>query len=263
MVTCANCIFSRMIDMKQSTLRYSALAIIFLALGGLWASTASAQGVAGEGSGDRWRSSLYFYLWATSLDGKIGIGGNEVDVDQSFSDLVGDLDGAFSARFESHKGKWGYFLDGMYVKLDPSESTPVGTVNLDVKTLTLEAGGVYHFSPVLQGLFGARYQDLDLDISLPGGRAPSAGMDWVDGFLGLRLVPVNTEKWRVWLRGDVGVVGDSDTTWNAVIGAGYNFNPRWSLLAAYRILSDDIEQNGVRFDVDYSGLGIAVGYTFQ
>jgi hypothetical protein len=249
--------------MKARTIRYSVVSITLLALSGLWANTATAQGVIEEGSGDRWRSTLLFYLWATALDGTVAVGGNEVEVDESFSDLVDNLDGAFSARFESHKGKWGYFLDGMYVKLDPSESTPLGTVDVDVKNLILEAGGVYNFNPVVQGLFGARYQDLDLDITLPGGRMAGSTLDWVDGFLGLRIVPVNTEKWRVWLRGDVGVVGDSDTTWNAVIGASYKFNPKWSLVAAYRVLSDDIEQDGVNFDVDYSGIGIAVGYTFQ
>jgi len=59
------------------------------------------------------------------------------------------------------------------------------------------------------------------------------------------------------------VVGDSDTTCNAVIGAGYKFNPKWSLVAAYRVLSDDIEQDGFKLDMDYSGIGIAVGYSFQ
>ena len=172
--------------MKARIIRYSVVSIALLAMSGLWAGTASAQGVIEESSGDRWRSSLFLYLWATSLDGTAAVGGAEVEIDESFSDLVENLDVAFSARFESHKGKWGYFLDGMYVKLDPSESTPVGTVEVDVKNLILEAGGVYHFSPVVQGLFGARHQDLDLDITLPGGRTVGSSQDWVDGFRGLR-----------------------------------------------------------------------------
>ena len=181
---------------------------------------------------------------------------------KSFSDLADNLAGALSLRFESHKGKWGYFIDGMYVKLDPSGTTPVGTIGADIKQFIFEAGGVYHFNPTVQGLFGARYQDMSLDLNFPGGTL-SGDQNWSDGFVGLRLVPVNTNKWRVWLRGDVGVVGDSDSTWNAAIGAGYSFNKKWSMLLAYRVLSNDVIQNGFKWDVEHSGVGLAVSYTFQ
>lgn len=236
--------------------------LALLAMSNLWTNTAAAQGVAGEATGDQWRNTLYVYLWAIGMKGTAAIRGNQVEIDESFSDLADNLAAAFSARFESHKGSWGYFLDGMYTKLDPSETTPVGTVGADIKSLIFEGGGVYHFNPTVQGLFGARYQDMSVDLNLPIGTI-SGDQNWTDGFIGVRLVPVNTGKWRVWLRGDVGVVGDSDTTWNAAVGAGYNFNPRWSLVGAYRVLSTDIEQDGFKWDVDYSGLGLALGYTFQ
>jgi len=250
--------------MKDSAFKKSILAAVLLALSGIWVATAHGQGVIDDGSDGGWRSSLLLYLWAQSLDGTAAIAGNEVEIDESFSDLADNLDGAFSLRFESRKGKWGYFLDGMKVSLDPSVDTPVGTINTDVKDLILEAGGVYHFNQTVQGLFGARYQDLDLDISFPGGNSVGGNQDWTDGFLGLRLVPVRTDKWLVWLRGDVGVVGDSDTTWNAVLGGGYRFNPKWSLVLAYRVLSNDFEDKdtGIRWDVKHSGLGLAVGYSF-
>ena len=148
------------------------------------------------------------------------------------------------------------------MKLDPSGTTPVGTISADVKQLIFEAGGVYHFNPTVQGLFGARYQDMSLDLNLPVG-VLSGDQNWTDGFVGIRLVPVNTDKWRVWLRGDVGIVGDSDSTWNAAIGAGYSFNKKWSMLLAYRVLSNDVVQDGFKWDVEHSGAGLAVSYTFQ
>ena len=248
--------------MKKRCFRCSVTALALIAMSSLWTSVASAQGVIGEEATDRWRSSIFLYLWGTSLNGTAAVRGNEVNIDESFSDLVDNLAGAFSARFESQKGKWGYFLDGMYVSLDPSTNTPAGTINTDVKQFIFEAGGVYHFSPVIQGLFGARYQDMEVDISLPMIGTVGGDQNWTDGFIGIRLVPVRTEKWGVWLRGDVGVVGDSDTTWNAVIGAGYNFNPRWSAALAYRILSNDYSEGGFKWDVDHEGFGLALGYTF-
>ena len=67
------------------------------------AQTASAQGtLIDEEKPDRWRSSLFVYLWALSMDGTAGIGGNEVDIDASFSDLLDVLDAAFSVRCDSN-----------------------------------------------------------------------------------------------------------------------------------------------------------------
>ena len=226
-----------------------------------WGQTASAQGVwQDEESPDQWSSTLYVYLWALSMDGTAGIRGNEAEIDASFSDILDVLDAAFSVRFESQKGNWGYFLDGMYTKLNPKENTPAGEISVDVKSFIGEAGGIYHFQPKVQGIFGLRYQDMDVDLNLPG-RTVGDDQNWVDAFVGVRLVPVRTDKWHVWLRGDVGS-GDSDFVWNAVVGAGYRFNKRWSLNGVYRVLSNDVEQDGFKWDVDYSGLGIALGYTF-
>jgi len=66
----------------------------------------------------------------------------------------------------------------------------------------------------------------------------------------------------VWLRADVGG-GDSDTTWNGIVGAGYRFNKKWSLSAAYRVLANNYEEDDFKWDVDYKGFGLALGYTFQ
>jgi hypothetical protein len=243
--------------------RKNLLSIVALLVSmGLGIQTASAQGVLqDEEEPDQWRSTLFVYLWAISMDGTAGIRGNEVEIDSSFSDLLEVLDAAISARFESHKGRWGYFLDGMYTKLNPKENTPNGEVSLDVKNFIGEAGGVYHFNRTVQGIFGLRYQDMSVDLNLPR-RTVGGDQNWLDGFIGIRLVPVRTDKWYVWLRGDVGG-GDSDTVWNAVVGAGYRFNNRWTLGGAYRVLSNDFEQDGFKWDVDYSGLGITLGYTFQ
>jgi hypothetical protein len=248
--------------MKSRT-RYIAQMKLVLAVlvGSLWWQPAMAQGVVeGDESGDSWNSTLFLYLWATSLDGTVGIRGVEQEIDQSFSDLVDDLDAALSLRFESHKGKWGYFLDGMYVKLEPSASTPAGNIDTTVKNFIFEGGGVYRINHEVQALYGVRYQSMDVDIDLPQ-RSIGGDEDWIDAFVGMRWVPLHTDKWRIWLRGDVGA-GDSDFVWNAVVGAGYLFNRNWSAVLAYRVLSTDLEKDGFKWDMDYSGLGLAVGYTF-
>lgn len=103
-----------------------------------------------------------------------------------------------------------------------------------------------------------------MELSLPGGARPSDNQNWADAIVGFRFVPLITDKWRLWFRGDVGMFGDSETTWNGFVGARYNFTPNWSAVLAYRYLSNDYENKGAGFkwDVDHSGLGLAVGYSF-
>ena len=240
----------------------SFLGAILLLTSLLWAGGASAQSVYADGTSDRWRSTIFLYLWGQSLNGTATVRGTEVEVDEDFSDLFDNLAGAFSARFESHKGSWGYFIDGQYVNLDPSTTTPAGTIKTDIENFIFEAGGVYSVNPVVQILAGARYQDLSVDVKLAP-RTVGGSQDWIDGFVGLRLIPVNTGNWRVWVRGDVGA-GDSESTWNAVGGVGYLFNDRWSVTTTYRVLSNDYrdDASGFRYNVDHSGLGVAVGFTF-
>ena len=59
------------------------------------------------------------------------------------------------------------------------------------------------------------------------------------------------------------MIGESDTTWHAFIGAAYRFNPKWSVLAAYCVLSNDIDDGGFKWDVVRSGVGVAVTYSFE
>jgi hypothetical protein len=197
------------------------------------------------------------------MDGTTGVKGNEVDIDKSFSDLLEDLEFAMSLRFESHKGNFGYFLDGMIVRLEPETSTPDGSVTIsqDVKSFVSEVGGIYHINPKVEGIYGVRYQKMDVEVDLPG-MTVGDDVDWADVFAGLRYTPVRTDKWLLWLRGDVGA-GESDSTWNAAIGAAYHINKRWSLGGAYRILTNDFEDGDFKWDVDYEGVAVILGYTFD
>ena len=229
----------------------------------LWVQTASAQWSQGyEDNSDQWRSQLSGYLWALSMDGTAGIMGMETDIDISFSDLLEDLDFAMSLRFESHKGNLGYFLDGMAIRLKPETTIAGVTISQEVKSFIGEVGGIYHFNPKVEGIYGVRYQAMDVEVDLPAGMTVAGDAEWADIFVGLRYTPVRTDKWLAWLRGDVGS-GDSDTTWNGIIGATYHINNRWSLGGAYRILATDFEQDGFKWDVDYEGVAFILGYTFQ
>ena len=57
-----------------------------------------------------WEFSLSpMYLWAASIDGHMTVNGIRVDVDQSFSDTLDNLDGALMFHFKKSQAALGIF----------------------------------------------------------------------------------------------------------------------------------------------------------
>jgi len=112
-----------------------------------------------------WKISAY--LWTTSLDGNLGIGPIEADIDLSFSDLLSSLDigGALAARRD-----WGANMlvgDLTYISLSPDDHPgPAGSSISSSLDLTLfntyygrKWGSGDHYGALL---VGARYMKMDL-----------------------------------------------------------------------------------------------------
>ena len=205
-----------------------------------------------------WEYRLAPYLWAANLDGTTSIAERNVDFDASFSDLVSSLDAGGAIRFEAQAETWGLFADGTFVSLKEDMQSAIGALGFTVKQKIIEAGITYRLTDELNVYGGGRYQKIDQNVTLPVIGDRNIGDSWADGIVGLQWVPLNTDRWAFWLRGDIGA-GDSDNTWLAAVGGGYHFNKTWSILAAYRYLSTDFESDKFKWDVDQSGLGIGLG----
>ena len=123
---------------------------------------------------------------------------------------------------------------------------------------------------------GARYfsvdvtssWDLTADVTTPGGTVvlPAQGsiasdVDIWDGIIGVRgYSKVGSGKWSVPYYVDVGA-GDSDLTWNAMIGMSREFG--WGeLVIAYRHLDYDQDVNGLLQNFSFSGPGIGARFNF-
>ena len=69
-----------------------------------------------------------------------------------------------------------------------------------------------------------------------------------------------TEEWYLPYHFDIGT-GDSDLTWQALVGVGYRFD--WGdILLAYRHLSYDQGNAGFIQDLELSGLALGVNFRF-
>jgi hypothetical protein len=171
-----------------------------------------------------WEWSLApMYLWAASIDGNVTVKGIKVNVEESFSDIVSNLDGALMFHFEGiYQQQWGFFADLMYIRLDPDdESTPLGDISIDYEETLAELGGFYRYTTgdhSVDGLGGLRYTSMEGELGLPG-PLPNVDQskDWVDPFFGARWIWRFSDKWGLRLRGDIGGFGlGSDQALNAI-----------------------------------------------
>jgi hypothetical protein len=230
---------------------------------------------------DEWQFSITPYLWAIGMNGDMTVKGVDSDVDESFSDILSNLDIALEAHFEVWKGKWGGFFDGTYVKL----KTDAGTSdNIDITSTIglVDFGGFYRVgtwpvgSPENKGraisfdaLVGGRYMDLKVKMDPEHLSSHDQNKSWTDLIVGGRMIFDLSEKWAFILRGDIGgfgISGSSDFTANGIGLVGWTFHPSWTLLGGYRALYQDYEtgsgSNEFKYDVTTHGPILGLTYAW-
>lgn len=241
-------------------------------------------GHAQDGS-DGWEWHATIYAWLPDIDGTTqfpsGAGGPSIGVDAG--QLIDNLDFTFMAALQARKGEWGVFTDLIYLDEGAGHSGSreftVGrqglpadvTVDavLDVKSWVWTLAGTYSLSGQSRNpvdlLFGARMLDLEQtldwsfngDISglpLPGrsGSSTVSGTNW-DAIVGLKGQAFLGAggRWIVPWHVDVGT-GDSDFTWQAMAGVGYQFG--WgAVVLNYRYLDYDMDSDAGVTDLTLSG----------
>ena len=222
------------------------------------------------GLSDEWEIRLMPYVWMPSMDADVTVNGLSGSVDVSFGDILDDyLDFALMGRVEVWKGKWGFTFDGVYFDLGMDEefkgtrSATSFDLDIDFKLGMADFGLAYRLleqvsvrNPQSKIIFepygGLRYaylkQKADLNIDIIGLGPPGITLgkseDWVEPFIGARIICDLTDKVSLNVRGDAGGFGigsASRLTWNFIAGIDYKLSKNVSLDAGYRIL-----------DIDYS-----------
>lgn len=240
------------------------------ALLGLLAAAAPGLAAASD-----WQHTFIVYGIGVGIEGTVGAGPVEGDIDVSFSDVLDNLEFGAMAGYRGDNGRFGVMADLIYMDLenDKTRSTLLGpvTATVGVDQLIAELDGSIAITDRLDAYAGLRYWDVDAEVTVSGplgnsfGREP--GEDWVDVLYGLRYALPIGEKWTFVVRGDVAPLGTgSDFSWHSTAFANWQFGEHASLLVGFRWMDVDYDdgEGADRFlmDVSQGGPALGISWTF-
>lgn len=211
-----------------------------------------------------WSYEVVPYAWLMNLDGDLTVGGQTVEVEAKFSDMISDVDLAGSVLFTAAKDRLILWAEGDYVSVNKDGDAPVGEVEVDSDSSFLAAGMGYRldeFCPYAQAdlMLGARYLGMENSLDIPGVGSRSRDSSLLDPVLGVRLNVRFSDNWRLGLPVSVGAGGDSELVVDVMPNLHYQFTETVSGRLGYRYLYYDFEEGQTSFKGSYSGLMLGVG----
>ena len=247
-----------------------------------------APGLSEAQDSGQWEWTIAPYLWASDVGLDLAVNNEPViSGDAAFKDVLAKVDSVFMGHFEGRKGRWGLYLDMIYLDLADSSTVAVGPggpllgdlmVDANMKMKLYDAGGLYRLSDPdadvqFDLLAGVRYIDIDVDalLSLPGPSMTvvdiATGPSETDLMLGARITGNLAERWHWMLKGDFSF-GGTKGTHNGLASMGYTFGESrlFTLTAGYRYASIDIEgvtQRGSPARTDITMSGPILGFMFN
>lgn len=119
-----------------------------------------------------WQFLMTLPGWGAGLSGDIGVGGfKPISVDVGLEEIVDHLDMIAALTLEARHDRWGFILDGMYLKMSGDGETPgrlLDSVSLDVEEVLAEATVTYRLWEGNRGyldlLAGARLISMDTTL---------------------------------------------------------------------------------------------------
>ena len=239
----------------------------------LQAMSMSGTAAAANEADDQWEFEATIYMWTPEIDATTQGG---TDLNLSFNDIYKNLDFTFMGAFTGRKDKWSFLVDEVYMDLSDSDSASRtlvdlgATLKLDLdvslkSSITTIAGGynlVNQDGLLLDVIGGARYVWMEVDVKLKGktvGLSPEGSRkvkenesdgNW-DAIVGAKGRYSIDDNWYLPYYADVGG-GQSDLTWQALAGVGYQFG--WGdVTATYRYLDYDFDSDYLVKDLTVKG----------
>ena len=245
--------------------------------------------------GQEWEIRFMPYYWFLSVDAEATVNGNlrslSGDVDLSYDDIIDHLDFGALGRLEAWKGQWGLTFDGLFLNLSADRSftgrsgitdfvldadARIGAADfaLAYRLFEQQFGDNNEQKLTFEPYGGLRYaylrEKIDLNVAIAGvgsiGRTLGGSEDWVEPFVGGRVLWDLNDKMAINLRGDFGGFGigsASDLTWQIVGGVDYKLSENMTLSAGYRYMELDYSRGSGanEFGIDLRAKGPIIGLT--
>lgn len=247
-----------------------ALGVSGLAMGGDFMVDLRPESVERE-----WRFRFTPYLWAAGISGDFSqFGLPEVEVNESFSDVLENLDFGAMASFEAWRGRYGLLGDVMHVRVSGGGTVkgplpiaiPVSASN--TSTTAMLAGQfrwIDRESGYLDVLGGMRFWSLKsrINVGVPLNLSRSEGVRWSDPIIGVKGYYQLDESffltgWAI----TGGYVGKAEPIIDLLAGLGYKINERAALILAYRHLTVDYREGSFLYDAVQHGFGLRLDIRF-
>lgn len=220
-------------------------------------------------SPEAWRFQLTPYVWMTGLDGRIKPlrGAPAAHVEQSFSDILENLDAAFFVSGTARQGRWVLHGDASHASASRYAALPLGlSARAKVRQTSVTLTGGYNWQWAKQSsvdfLAGARLWDINASVTLPGIAAVQSSTSFVDPVVAVRWRYDFAPQWSSLVYVDTGGWGvGSDATWQMLGTINYQWRENIHFSLGYRHLQVNYRNHGKQ--LDFSQSGPLVGATFQ
>lgn len=231
----------------------------------------SAMPVLAAEEGDKCCLRVTPYLWAMGIDGELKAGGQEVNANADFGDIVDKMDIGGSVMAEITSGRWVSFLQVDYLgvsndDIDTRVAGVKGEVEMDSTLAALATG--YRFTTGERShvdlMAGVRYAGMDVEARLrpSPGNGVEANNDIVDGMVMLRPRIALSRYWAFSPTLSAGA-GDSDLVWEMAPELVYtNDCCNLEIRFGYRSLNYKFEEGDEEVDLSTAGPILGFGFAF-
>jgi hypothetical protein len=223
-------------------------------------------------STEGWTFVLTPVLWNASVDATLSDGDSGGDLpinpDYRFFTLE-NLDDYLSLKFEANNGRIGFLFDSLRARYEDDTSNTLAGFTVGTELGFVKAAVRYQLfdDHKLDLIAGVQNTFLDIDQTLIVGSMPSSitkySYDWTDPLIGLRYQYPLSQKWLIWLRGNMG--GFNASTQRIIdlsTDIQYLMNTNISFNMGYRYLKIDFKEDDILYDVALDGIYLGLGIHF-
>jgi hypothetical protein len=120
-----------------------------------------------------WEVTLNLYGWMSGVDAQMAVNGYHASTSFGIDDILRNLDMTAMFNLEVRRGRWGGWVDGLYLKVSSDADTPgrlLDSMGVSIESVIAEAALFYRVWQGEKGFVdlygGARYMQMGSDLSL-------------------------------------------------------------------------------------------------